>query len=58
FRLNAAMHIEKLRTKLLPWVQATFPNQEVVLQHDGAPIHTAKSTHNFSSESIPFWGKK
>ncbi|QQP53824.1 Uncharacterized protein FKW44_006442 [Caligus rogercresseyi] len=32
FRLNAATYIEELRTKLLPLVQATFTNQEVVFQ--------------------------
>ncbi|QQP39765.1 Hypothetical protein FKW44_013583, partial [Caligus rogercresseyi] len=33
-RLNSAMHIETLHTKLLPLVQATFLNQEVVLQYE------------------------
>jgi len=52
-----ADYVEKLRSKLLPWVRRNFPNYNGVLQQDGAPAHTAKATQTFLEENIPFWPK-
>ncbi|QQP49269.1 Putative transposable element, partial [Caligus rogercresseyi] len=48
YRLNAADYA-KMQEKFLPWVQEKFPYNNVVLQQDGAPAHTAKVTQEFLS---------
>ncbi|XP_059096082.1 uncharacterized protein LOC131890692 [Tigriopus californicus] len=57
YRLTAADYIIELETKLLPWIRAIFPDNNVVLQQDGAPAHTAKITQRFREDKIAFWDK-
>ncbi len=54
--LTAAEYIDQIRSKLLPWVEANFPDNNVVLDQDGAPAHTARVTQWFLQDHIAFWG--
>ncbi|QQP56251.1 Putative transposable element [Caligus rogercresseyi] len=57
-RLNAVDYVKILQEKSLPWVQENFPVNNVVLQQDGAPAHTAKVTQEFLGQHIQFWSKE
>ncbi|QQP39553.1 Putative transposable element [Caligus rogercresseyi] len=57
YRLTAADYIEILRTKFIPWVQENFPDWNVVLQQDGAPVHTARATQVFVGQEMDIWTK-
>eukprot|EP00096_Caligus_rogercresseyi_P015643 TRINITY_DN8118_c0_g1_i2.p1 TRINITY_DN8118_c0_g1~~TRINITY_DN8118_c0_g1_i2.p1 ORF type:complete len:163 (+),score=37.01 TRINITY_DN8118_c0_g1_i2:301-789(+) len=57
YRLNAADYVN-MQEKFLPWVQENFPYNNVVLQQDGAPAHTAKVTQEFLGQHMQFWSKE
>ncbi len=57
FRLKAADYIDVLKSKFIPWVEATFPDGNNVLQQDGASAHTVRTTQAVLQEKIPFWPK-
>ncbi|QQP56808.1 Transposable element tcb1 transposase [Caligus rogercresseyi] len=58
YRLNAVDYVKILQEKFLPWVQENFPDNNVVLQQDGAPAHTAKVTQEFLGQHMQFWSKE
>ncbi len=47
--LTAVTYIIVLRTNLLPWVAANFPDGNVLFQQDGAAAHSAKVAPNVSA---------
>ncbi|QQP40579.1 Putative transposable element [Caligus rogercresseyi] len=54
YRLNAVDYVKILQEKFLPWVQESFPDNNVVLQQDGAPAHTAKVTQSSWGSTCSF----
>lgn len=57
YRLMAAMYIDVLKANLLLWIQANFPDGNIVFQQDRASVHNAKTTQTFLAEHIAFWDK-
>ena len=57
YRLTGADYVKSLEDKLLPWVQANYPDMNVVFQQDGAPAHTSKKAQAWLEDNIPFWSK-
>lgn len=58
-RINAAMYQELLRSHVLPWLQARYPEGNYVFQQDGAPAHTARTTQNFLAQHFThYWTKE
>lgn len=58
YRLTGADYVKALKENLLPWVQANYPDGNVVFMQDEAPAHTSNKAQVWLGEDIPFWGKK
>lgn len=58
YRLTVTDYIDKLDSILIPWIKANFLDNNVVLQQDSAPAHTAKVTQDFLHSWLPFWPKE
>ncbi len=37
---------------VMPWLSSTYPEENYMFQQEGAPIHTANSTHKFIETNI------
>ena len=57
YRLTGADYVKALEENLLPWVQANYPDGNVVFQQDGAPAHTSNKAQKWLADNISFWAK-
>ena len=48
---------DALEEKLLPWVQANYPDMNKVFQQDGEPARTSKKVQKLLGDNMPFWPK-
>jgi hypothetical protein len=41
---------------VMPWLSSTYPEENYMFQQEGAPMHTANSTHRFVEINIAAQG--
>ena len=56
-RLTSAVYKEVLETQALPLSKKFSKKLDYVFQQDGAPIHTAKTVHNWLDANMSFYPK-
>ena len=58
-KINTEVYMRVLRTKVKPWVEATYPEKDVIWQQDSALPHGAKLTQAWLAKNLPgFWSKE
>jgi len=57
-KIGADVYYKVLRYTVLPWLKATYPDNNYVWQQDGAPAHTSNKVQKFCEENMAnFWPK-
>ena len=55
-RITSKVYIRVLRTHVLPWLEANYPDGNYIFQQDSAPAHRAKKTQEWMEKNLAnFW---
>ena len=58
-KVNQHVYLNLLKNKLVPWINATFGESEIILQQDGATFHTANCVQEWCKRNMTgFWPKE
>ena len=57
-KINQHVYLDFLKEKVKPWINSTFPNQQICFTQDSAPAHGAKLVQEWCKENFShFWDK-